>query len=798
MENRIREIYSEAKAGITDKWTQYMKDQNAYVKDLQDAYWSAKNAGLKAEVREIGKQLGVAKAERTLKNDQYKQMVAQTTERLAHVNEVALAYINDRLPEIYEINYNQAAETAHDVGMDFTLVNEDVVKRLITDGDIQLPKKKMNIPKDMRWNTKQLNSSVLQGILQGESMDNIAKRILPIVGNNVGAAIRNARTMVTGAENRGRQDSYERLQDDGLVLKKVWMATPDGRTRDWHIDMDGQEVEVNQYFIDGLGNELEYPGDPGGAPETVYNCFIGETSVAVNSDVVRTYKHEYDGDLITIKTAGGVEFTCTPNHPILTLNGWVHANLLNESGNILVTFIGDERTLRSNPDVNHVFARFDAVHELFDKGICQRARALDVNFHGDIPTADVEIVTEERFLRDNRNVGGSKLINKFLFKSSDVPFSGDSTLMEHFGGVGKPTLGDVSGEGKAFPLFGGSLRHPEIHGLRPVAWGDSGFFKPIDDNGSCDTIILGECLNGFTGMVFADEIVYVNVVRSHAFVYNLQSENGYYYVNNIIAENGEKNNGIMAIAKNCRCTMVTDVIGFRREDGSISKIEYEEEGGSLHDRQMAEEKTRRDNAKPEKEKEIFNAEQWLDRLNKQDLVTMDSWTDEWLNNINDSEREGVITYTSSAFTKMNGYLRGLRSDAGGYENAIEQCTAALDKASLPESTIARRGSDRYAVDGMLGKGAYDAIRSGDSARFIGAVVNDKGFLSTSPDPRGGFDDDVEFVINVPQGSHAMYVDKISAYQGEHELLLQKDSYHAIEHIQVGDYGEIKIFMSYLK
>jgi hypothetical protein len=78
--------------------------------------------------------------------------------------------------------------------------------------------------------------------------------------------------MITGAENRGRNDSYKQLEENGLVLKKVWMATPDGRTRDWHIDMDGQEVGIHENFIDGLGNELEYPGDPGGDPATIYNC----------------------------------------------------------------------------------------------------------------------------------------------------------------------------------------------------------------------------------------------------------------------------------------------------------------------------------------------------------------------------------------------------------------------------------------------------------------------------------------------------------------------------------------------
>ena len=78
--------------------------------------------------------------------------------------------------------------------------------------------------------------------------------------------------MVTGAENRGRQDRYEEYEAQGVVMNKVWIATPDGRTRAWHLSMDGQEVGVDESFVDGHGNELEYPGDPGGAPDSIYNC----------------------------------------------------------------------------------------------------------------------------------------------------------------------------------------------------------------------------------------------------------------------------------------------------------------------------------------------------------------------------------------------------------------------------------------------------------------------------------------------------------------------------------------------
>ena len=268
IEKRLHKIYEQAQDDLTKSWKNYMEAQNAYVKDLQEAYGRAKDFGTPEEVREIGKQLGVAKAERTLQNQYYKDMVKETTRKLANVNQTALNYVNGQMFWVYSTNYNQAAKDADKVGFRFDMVDEATVRRRVMDGDIQLPRKKINVPKDQRWNTKQLNSSVLQGIVNGESMQKIADRILPIVGNNAAASIRNARTMVTGAQNQGRQDSYGMMNKMGIVLKKVWIATPDERTRESHLKMDGEEVDPDKEFSNGL----RFPGDPGGRPEEVYNC----------------------------------------------------------------------------------------------------------------------------------------------------------------------------------------------------------------------------------------------------------------------------------------------------------------------------------------------------------------------------------------------------------------------------------------------------------------------------------------------------------------------------------------------
>ena len=150
----------------------------------------------------------------------------------------------------------------------FSLIDKSTVIRRQKEGDIKLPKKKISVSKDEQWNTKLMNSKLLQGLLNGDSIPKIAVSLADVIGNNKASAVRNARTMVTQAENGGRLDSYENLAEQGVVQKKVWIATPDDRTRESHLELDGEEVDIDEEFSNGL----MYPGDPSGDPEEVWNC----------------------------------------------------------------------------------------------------------------------------------------------------------------------------------------------------------------------------------------------------------------------------------------------------------------------------------------------------------------------------------------------------------------------------------------------------------------------------------------------------------------------------------------------
>ena len=494
-----------------------------------------------------------------LTGQRWADMVDTLAKDLNNVNVIAAQIVSGEMPEAFSLNANYSAyeiENGYRQNYGFTLYDRDTVDRLVSENPDLLPEPSVDIPADLRWNKQKIVSNITQAVLQGKSIPDIAKSMKTIVGMNKASAVRNARTAMTGAQNAGRQQAYERAEAMGIKLQKEWIATLDSRTRHSHGMADGQKVEIDGKFKVGA-SELRYPGDPQGRPEEVYNCFVGDTKIASDSNIVRSYKHNYCGKIVSIKTSGGVQFSCTPNHPILTPNGWVAAELLNNGDNILVTNGENNVFSRVNPYIKHRFPSIDAIHKLGKKFGGERACGLSVNFHGDIPATDVEVVTHKRLLGDVRNTSGRNGIDKFLFKLSYKTLSCFGSLFKHFWSVCKTSFGFIGCKCKSFPFFKCSVSHSCEHGFGTISNRDSVLTEYSINNLPADTVIDGELLDRLSSEIFVDTIVDVNVSVSSCHVYNLQTENGYYFVNSIIPQKFQKVNGIFAIAKNCRCTMAT-------------------------------------------------------------------------------------------------------------------------------------------------------------------------------------------------------------------------------------------------
>ena len=272
MERRLRAIYTRASREIGEAWKAYLKEAGTEIADLQRQYQEAKAANDDKLTRQLGKSLQKAKRERTLMDKRYRELTRQTAEQLAHVNETATAYINNNLPEVYAMNYNATGEAFNGIGgYSFTLTDADTVRNLVESDRSFLPMRDLDFSRDVAWNIEKMNAEVLQGILQGESMDKIADRLAQVIGMNLRSAISAARTMVTSAENKGRQDGFERAAAMGIILEREWIATSDGRTRDWHRELDGVTTAVDEPFENAIG-KIMYPGDPSANGANVWNC----------------------------------------------------------------------------------------------------------------------------------------------------------------------------------------------------------------------------------------------------------------------------------------------------------------------------------------------------------------------------------------------------------------------------------------------------------------------------------------------------------------------------------------------
>lgn len=200
-------------------------------------------------------------------------MKEQTAKELLNANKTAQDYINGKLPQIYTQNYNSVSGSIESgiKGYSFEMVDQSTVRNLAKSDETLLPYKYVDGVKDVRWNTQKVNSEILQGIIQGDSIPNLAKRLRNVTEMNRASAIRNARTTVTSAENKGRMDMLHDAQDKGVNMVKVWLATNDGRTREAHEDLNGQERPIDEPFDSMLG-DIMYPGDPDADPANVYNC----------------------------------------------------------------------------------------------------------------------------------------------------------------------------------------------------------------------------------------------------------------------------------------------------------------------------------------------------------------------------------------------------------------------------------------------------------------------------------------------------------------------------------------------
>lgn len=265
MEKRIAKIYSET-----------VEDAKVRLKEILETFEKADKE--KADLVAAGKMKQrnyIAWRQETLGKAKHLQdMISVLTEDFTNADKIAMKVVSGEAMDVYALNANFAAydiERNTNMNLSWTLYDHSTVERLIKDTPDLLSLPSVDIQLDKRWNQQHITAAITKGILLGDPIPEIAKRLQSVANMGYNAAVRSARTATTAAECAGRTDTYKRAEKMGIHLKQQWVATLDGKTRHAHRQLDGQTVDVGQPFtVDGY--ELDYPGDPKAPGYLIYNC----------------------------------------------------------------------------------------------------------------------------------------------------------------------------------------------------------------------------------------------------------------------------------------------------------------------------------------------------------------------------------------------------------------------------------------------------------------------------------------------------------------------------------------------
>lgn len=266
MEKKLQRIYAEAQKDVKKKVSDYTKKYKEQDKEKREQL-------KKGEITK--EQYQDWKNRKVFVGNQWKQMQDSIANQLNKAGETAYKIINDERKAVFLDNANH---TLYDIdksfgfNVNFGLYDSATITRLIREDPKILPDVQGDPEKNSAWTRKRIDSAVTQGVIQGESIPDLAKRLSDkLAATSQSSMIRTARTAMTSAQNAGRIEAMKDAEDMGINVLKLWISTLDGRTRDAHRHLDGQTAEIDKPFHSNLG-DIMYPADPYAVPANVWNC----------------------------------------------------------------------------------------------------------------------------------------------------------------------------------------------------------------------------------------------------------------------------------------------------------------------------------------------------------------------------------------------------------------------------------------------------------------------------------------------------------------------------------------------
>lgn len=252
-----------------------------YIKNVTEAYTKA-YAEMRREVEAVAAKYARGEAlTRTeiYTSSRFKTLMKSIERELASIKAISGQTLSTYLTDQYMTAYYMTAYgISQELGMSLVFGKLDTS---MIQNAILSPMTKIALTSNKTVVLDKIRQAITIGIARGEGTYQLGERIRQALEQNANNAVRIAKTETTRISSHAKHDSMERAAELGIKTQKMWVATLDNKTRDSHADLDGEIVDMDEDFSNGLA----FPGDDSGEPEEVCNCRCTyETIIAEEGD----------------------------------------------------------------------------------------------------------------------------------------------------------------------------------------------------------------------------------------------------------------------------------------------------------------------------------------------------------------------------------------------------------------------------------------------------------------------------------------------------------------------------------
>ena len=249
-----------------------LKNEKAVIKQLEKSYQDA--------IADIDKYILQLLARKDTENIQSIIYQVKYQEAIKKELESYLSVLHSKNFDTVDEYLKECYEQAH-IGTLFDLQGQGIPLILPLDQEQMIKAITLNsrlsapLYNALGYNVDVLKINVMQeisrGIAQGLSYQEMARNLKNITNVDYNKSLRIAKTEGHRIQQEATYNVQKRAIAKGAKVVKQWDSTLDGKTRPTHRALDGQIVEVDEYFKSESGYKALYPGDFG-VPSEDCNC----------------------------------------------------------------------------------------------------------------------------------------------------------------------------------------------------------------------------------------------------------------------------------------------------------------------------------------------------------------------------------------------------------------------------------------------------------------------------------------------------------------------------------------------